>query len=403
MNVTVTVFKSVPKTVAGFIGAFTESLEKEIFSHLALNHYQGKEPALKKIIIRRILIKGQENLSFTYRYQTRDIVKNHPVKEGINIIGNFLHDEWNHAILYTLQNDLVFQRQGKIIHLNKAPASTKELPTITHDKPKQRLIKAEDASYLQELKLADGNGKIYQNAQDKYRQINKFIEIFAGLLKDSGLDENIRVLDMGSGKGYLTFALYDYLANTMGLNPEVIGIEYRQDMVDLCNGIAQKVRFEKLGFVQSAIKDYPIDDLDVLIALHACDTATDEALASGIKAGAKIILCSPCCHKQIRREMEKNKPKNDMNFLTRFGTFQERHAEMVTDGLRALILEYFGYKTNAFEFISDAHTPKNIMITAVKTTITDERKQEILNELQQAKAYFGITTHHLETLVSFEN
>lgn len=212
-----------------------------------------------------------------------------------------------------------------------------------------------------------------------------------------------KVADMGSGKGYLTFALYDYLNSVLKFETEVVGVEYRKDMVDLCNTIAQKSNFNRLSFVHGSIEDFNPEAIDLLIALHACDTATDDAIYKGIKANAELIVVAPCCHKQIRREIVKNKVKNEVSFLTKYGIFLERQAEMVTDGIRALILEYFGYKTKVFEFISDAHTPKNVLVVGIKNQkhqIEKQKQQEILEKIKSSKAYFGIDYHHLERLLS---
>ena len=176
-------------------------------------------------------------------------------------------------------------------------------------------------------------------------------------------------------------------------------------MVGLCNTVAKKSGFKKLNFAQGTIQDYDAENVNLLIALHACDTATDDAIFKGIKAGAELIVVAPCCHKQIRREIEKNKVNNDVSFLTKYGIFLERQAEMVTDGIRALILEYFGYKTKVFEFISDAHTPKNVLVVGIKSlnplkgTSEEKRKAEILQKIKASKAYFGIGYHHLERLL----
>ena len=202
---------------------------------------------------------------------------------------------------------------------------------------------------------------------------------------------------MGAGKGYLTFALYDYLTNVLNKPSNIIGVEYRQDLVDLCNKIAQNANFNNLHFEQGTIDNYNTKNIHILIALHACDTATDDAIYKGITNNADLIVVAPCCHKQIRREIEKQKSKNELDFITKYGIFLERQAEMVTDGIRGLILEYFGYSTKIFEFITDLHTPKNIMIVGTKKKNSTENKQEILQKIKDAKAYFGIVNHHLET------
>ena len=207
---------------------------------------------------------------------------------------------------------------------------------------------------------------------------------------------------MGSGKGYLTFALYDYLHTILKMDAQVTGVEYREDLVTLCNQIAANSGFDRLNFVQGTIEAYEIDSIDLLIALHACDTATDDAIAKGIKADAQLIVVAPCCHKQIRKEITKGKAANELDFLTQHGIFLERQAEMVTDGMRALVMEYFGYKTKAIQFISDAHTPKNVLLIGVKQSISADRQKQILKKIRDTKGYFGIDYHHLERLMGLE-
>jgi len=168
--------------------------------------------------------------------------------------------------------------------------------------------------------------------------------------------------------------------------------------VDLCNTIAKNSNFSNLKFEQGTIMDYDARHVNVLIALHACDTATDDAIYKGIKAQADLIVVAPCCHKQIRREIENQRLKMILIF-TKTWYFLERQAEMVTDGIRSLILEYFGYSTKVFQFISDAHTPKNVMIVAERKTKTDFQKDQILLKIQETKKYFGIGFHHLEQLM----
>jgi SAM-dependent methyltransferase len=262
------------------------------------------------------------------------------------------------------------------------------------------LIHAEGKSYLHQLKITDEKGAVNNNSQDKYKQINHYVELLSPLIKNLPKHEVIKVADMGAGKGYLTFALYDYLTNVLNLKSQVTGVEYRNDLVELCNSISKKSIFNGLTFTQGTIKDYEIDNINILIALHACDTATDDAIYKGITANADLIVVAPCCHKQIRRELEKHKIKNDLDFLLKHGIFLERQSEMLTDGLRSLILEYFGYSTKVFEFISEAHTPKNVMIVAEKKSKADFQKQEILKKIEDTKLYFGIEYHYLEKLMN---
>jgi len=387
--------------INSFIAALKASLEEESFVKISLGNYKGEEEALKQLLTRKVIIKREDKLAVTYRYKTRDVVKNYAIDEAIDLIKGYLTTGFKIATLFTTENDLILEElnNGKVV-LRKGKASSVGVPSASHDKEKARLIKPDSKSYLAELKITDAEGKVFKNAQDKFRQINHYIEILSGLIKELPEGAIKKVADMGSGKGYLTFALYDYLHSVLKLESEVIGVEYRQDMVDLCNQVAVRSAFNKLNFVQGTIEDYHAEDVNLLIALHACDTATDDAIYKGIKANAELIVVAPCCHKQIRREIEQHKLKNDVSFLIKYGIFLERQAEMVTDGIRALILEYFGYKTKVFEFISDAHTPKNVLVVGMKgKALSAERKAEVLGKIKASKEYFGIGYHHLERLL----
>jgi len=379
-----------------YINSLENSLTDHTFVKANLGNYKGEIEGLKKILIKKIIIKNTAKLSFTYRYATRDEVKNYEVNEGVNLVGESLASGFNFAALFTLEFDLIYEvkKKGKSFAKKSKPTHSQLLST-SHDKQKHRLISPEK-QYLHHLKITDKNGKVYKATQDKYRQINRYIEILSTWLQKLPKRDLICVADMGSGKGYLTFALYDYLTNSLGINTEITGVEYRRDLVDLCNDISKKSAFTQLKFTQSTIEDFDSKNTNILIALHACDTATDDAIAKGIEAEADLIVVAPCCHKQIRREIEKGKVQNDLQFLTQHGIFMERQAEMVTDGIRALVLEYFGYSTKVFEFISDTHTPKNAMIIGMKNPKQSTPNPQVLKEIERVKAYFGIGRHHLE-------
>jgi SAM-dependent methyltransferase len=383
-----------------FILSLQTSMNINTFVKLSLGNYKGKEENLKNIYVKRIAIKGEEKLSFTYRYKTRDIVKNYPPEEGIRIIHDFLSQEFYVATLFTTAFNQSFENlhNRKFIIRKNAPTIL-TVPSADHDRAKNRLISTNEKPYLTELKITDETGKVLPNSQDKYKQINHYIEILSTLIKEIPARETLTVVDMGSGKGYLTFALYDYLTNVVKLNSQVTGVEFRPELVELCNKIAKNTRFNNLSFEQGSIENYKNADTNILIALHACDTATDEAIYNGITSQADLIVVAPCCHKQIRRQMEAGKASNDLEFLTKYGIFLERQAEMVTDGIRALILEYFGYKTKVFEFISDAHTPKNVMIVGLRNPTIQQNDRQILQKIKDAKAYFGIEYHHLENMM----
>ncbi len=348
---------------------------------------RDKAGSLQKILVRETAIKGTRKLSFTYRYKTRDEVKNYDLGEAENLIAAALEKDFKAANLFTLDFDCAYPS------LKKTKASLQEKPDTAHDRTKNRIVKTKDKVYLHALGITDENGDVLKTAQDKYKQIDKYVEIVSALFKDVPKDGAIRVADMGAGKGYLTFALYDYLASS-GWNVRITGVEHRADLVALCNKIAKESGFSGLDFVEGSIGSYK-EPVDVLIALHACDTATDDAIAAGVKAGADIIVVAPCCHKQIRREMEKVEGSGGLSSVLRHGIFMERTAEMVTDSIRALVLEYFGYGVKVFEFISDEHTPKNAMITAVRGKKNTKNKNA-LEKIKSLKGVFGINRHFLE-------
>jgi SAM-dependent methyltransferase len=392
--------------ISEFNAVLSESITASTMVKLSLGNYNGNEKELKNIYIKKVKIKRADMLSFNYRYKTRDIFKNHPIEEGLRLIGNLISNDFRIGTLFTTDEEIIIEHDKKgAIKLRRRALGKKLEVSLAHNKEKKRIIKPSNNPYLHALKITDADGNVFKNAQDKYKQINQYIEILSSLIKELPEGTIKNVVDMGSGKGYLTFALYDYLHQQLNLKAKVTGVEFREDLVNLCNDIAQQSNFEQLNFVEGTIQDYKVEEINLLIALHACDTATDDAIFKGIKAGAELIVVAPCCHKQIRREIEKHKVKNDVSFLTKYGIFLERQAEMVTDGIRALILEYYGYKTKVFEFISDAHTPKNVLVVGVKPlnplkgTSEVKRKDEILQKIKDTKAYFGIDYHHLERLL----
>lgn len=391
--------------LSSFLEKLKLAIENESFVKLSLGNYKGKEPNLKNIYAKLVLIKRELKLSFVFRYKTRDITKNMPIAEAIDYLrAQLTADSFRIATLFTTVDNTILQYNNKGQWVLKTEgATTTQATSRSHDHQKERKVGATTKKYLQELRLTDENGTVYKNAQDKWKQINHYIELLSTELKSLPKRENIKVVDMGAGKGYLTFALHDYLSQELGYNVSTEGIEYREDLVTLCNEIAHNAGFQGFQFKQGTIEDYqPEGNIDVLIALHACDTATDDAIYKGIKHNAELIVVAPCCHKQVRRQLEEGKAKNDLDFMTKYGIFLERHAEMLTDSIRALLLEYYGYQTKVMQFISDAHTPKNVMIVGIKKGINTDKQQEIKEKLKALKTYFGIEYQHLERISGIE-
>ena len=243
--------------------------------------------------------------------------------------------------------------------------------------------------------LTTREGKITADMQHKFKQIYKYAEIVESLVKPMKFEGTVHIADMGAGKGYLTFALHELLTQRLHLDVDIKGVEIRPDLVLKINEIIKTSGLKGLEFVESSIEAYRPDRLDVLIALHACNTATDDAIAKGIRAGADLIVCAPCCHKQIRQEMEQS---GQTDAITRYGIFMERQAVMVTDAIRALMMEYYGYKTQVMEFIEMEHTPKNVLLVGRKTDKVPDRLM-ISKTISDLKRHYGIRNHYLETIL----
>lgn len=369
---------------------------------LAVSKPTAAAGELKSVDVRQILVKRELKLSFTYHNRTNDIVKNYTADESAQLLADMLQTQFTSAKLFTTQEDIVLIKTSSGFEVRHIPPSQTQKAALSHDRAKKRLIQGANNSYLHALGVTDVRGNVHQNMQDKFRQINKYVEILDGLLKRLPSSDDLQVVDMGSGKGYLTFALYDHLVNHLGKQATIVGVEYRAELVKQCNDVAKAAGFSGLTFVQGSIAEYDCARTDIMIALHACDTATDDAIHKAVMAKASLIVVAPCCHKQIRREMTGKQPPQALDFLMKFGTYMERLAEMVTDGMRAQLMELCGYRTNLFEFISDAHTPKNVMIVATKLpSPLSEKEAGILRaSLDKTKQRFGIAYHHLERLFS---
>lgn len=379
-----------------FLETIEARFKNNTLGKCTLGKPRNKKQELRNTFIRPVLMGGKKQLSFVFRYETRDITKNFALPDGLDEIQKLLEHEFLQANLFSTDADmqLMISKKGNTTLKTMKPASP-VLQPLSHDRIKQRLITPEGKTYLQELGITNRQFKVIPAMNSKFRQINKFIEIIGSVMKSGVKQKEFSVVDMGSGKGYLTFALYDYLANSLKLNAQVTGVEIRKELVDQCNRIAKNAAFNGLSFTEGQIDAYELPETDMLIALHACDTATDDAIFKGIRAGAKTIIAAPCCHKQVRKAMQ---PGKSLQPILRHGIFLERQAEILTDAIRGLLLEKSGYKIKTLEFISTEHTPKNVMIVAEKSGKNVD-KGEISERIREVKKLFGIEYHQLELLL----
>ena len=383
-----------------FIGLLSKFLVDGSFVKLVLAKYHGPEPELLRVIARRLTVRGEPCLSFVYRYKTKDVTKNVAIAEAIAAIAEVLGSAFENAHLLTTAHDiqLAVSRKGKwSLRSGRAGATAS---AEEHDREKQRFL-AFDRPFLAALGITDEQHKLIPAMSRKWKQINKFLEVLDHALESSGLKEAkaIRVVDFGSGKGYLTFAVHDYLANTLGIDARVTGVELREELVQICTAAADRSAARGLSFEHGDIRSRAAEPVDVMIALHACDTATDYAIHAGVRAGASIIMCAPCCHKEIRPQMHTPPLLRPM---LQHGIHLGQEAEMVTDGLRALLLEAEGYEAKIFEFISLEHTSKNKMILAVRRAKAANR-DSVDAQIREIKAFYGIREQSLERLLQADS
>ncbi|HSB97481.1 MAG TPA: SAM-dependent methyltransferase [Spongiibacteraceae bacterium] len=386
-----------PSALQQFLILLDSSLRNQRWVKLLLSKYRGAELDLQRLTIRPIVLRDEPVLSFIYSYKTRDVTKNFTPDEGLATIQSLLGSDFKNAYLVNTDAEIQLEisKKGKAFMQTHTPAQTSSVRG-THDRTKKRFVDI-NRNFLAALGITDQQRQLIPAMASKWKQINKFIEVFDQALRSSGLslEKPLTVVDFGSGKGYLTFALHDYLQHVLHNNAAVTGVELREALVTLCNNAAATLEHAGLTFVCGDVKTHAPKQVDVMIALHACDTATDYAINYGIRAQASIIMCSPCCHKQIRPQIHSPALLQPM---LQYGVHLGQQAEMVTDSLRALLLEANGYSTKVFEFISLEHTDKNKMILAVKNPHAGDNKL-LLEQIAAIKTFYGIDEHCLESLL----
>jgi SAM-dependent methyltransferase len=412
-----TTFAAAPGTgapLAAFFEAARAALADGTFESLVLSKPRAPSGAPKAVRIRSIALKGMPMLSFVAIHPTRDVTRNVGIESGLAEIVAQLDpahpSSFAHATLHARDADmhLLVNRKGRatLRRHRRAEAPTHAanagaaLPP--HDRERARRLPLE-LPFLTELGITDAAHRLVPAMARKWRQIDKFLEVLDHALdalpgeNGAGATRPLRVVDYGCGKGYLTFAVHEHLRRRFGVAPQVTGVELRADLVELCNGVARRARCDGLSFVQGDLRSVAPAEMDVMIALHACDTATDHAIDLGVRAGARILVCAPCCHKELRPQIAK--PER-LAGLLRHGVHLGQEAEMVTDSMRALLLETCGYEARVFEFVSLEHTSKNKMILARQRDTVAAQVARARAELDDLKGFYGIRVQCLETLLA---
>jgi len=419
--------------VDDFIRHTLASLEDNTFVRLILSGGSAAQGEPKRILGRLIRLRGEPHLSLTLRHATNDVTKNLKLPEVAKWLGFQLQGGFRSALLGTTVREwqLNFPADKGPWLISHKP-HTKNAPLRDHDEAKQTWLDASARDWLFGLGVCDDRGRVIPTMADKHRQIHRYLEILSHLAKDCGwapdnlnvpdkpggsgresapyesredseptdvgchdTAKSLTIADMGCGKGYLTFGAWHLLCRRWRIPARVIGVETRPDLVRTTNQLARKIDARGLEFVAGDIASAELPQVDALIALHACNTATDDAIRRGVELSAKLIVVAPCCHKEVRPQLGRPAP---LAPLLEHGIMAERMAEWLTDGLRALFLEWAGYRTKIMEFVSSEHTPKNLMLAAVRESspYTETAARERIVEL---KRFFGIERHALDGLL----
>ncbi|MBR0598771.1 class I SAM-dependent methyltransferase [Sinanaerobacter chloroacetimidivorans] len=361
-----------------------QTLVKAVFSGL-----RNKSVPYQKAVIRPILLNGSYYCQIEYHYKNKVTHENLSPEKCLEVSKNLIQDSFKQVNLFSSEGDYqILAAKPHLPRILKKPPS-KGLPSLDHNQAKQYLIPDDiPCDFLIRLGVMDQEGHVIQKHYSKFRQINRFLDIVSDVLAylpDPAKDAKaIRIVDFGCGKAYLTFALYYYLKIMLNKNVEIIGLDLKEDVIEFCNIVAADLNYQELKFLKGDIADYTGNDpADMVVTLHACDTATDFALMKAVKWNASIILSVPCCQHELFHQLENNFHLPIM----KHGILKERFSSILTDGLRSLKLEEVGYDVALVEFTSLEHTSKNIMIRAVKT---GKEKKSSGEEFRQLSEYWNV-------------
>ena len=288
------------------------------------------------------------------------------------------------------QYTVLVSKKGKVTVQKKRTKGEKRQAELSHNRTKNYILKeGVQVPFLQDLGVMTADGKVVRSKFDKFRQINRFLEFIEDILPKLEKDREITILDFGCGKSYLTFAMYYYLHVLKEYDIRIIGLDLKSDVIHHCNELSRKYGYDKLEFLVGDIADYEgVREVDMVVTLHACDTATDFALAKAVGWNAKVILSVPCCQHELNGQMQREGAGYDkLAPILDYGLLKERFAALLTDGLRAKYLEQSGYETQVLEFIDMEHTPKNILLRAVKT---NQAKQGSESQVWECRKFLGI-------------
>lgn len=352
-----------------------------------------------KIKIKPVMIKGKLLFQETAYEGTKVFHKNYECYEmQEHIIAVLMKDFRQCEISHrTCRATVLVSKKGKVnINCKKIREQTESTGRerslqLMHNRVKNYILEEGTAvPFLVDLGVQTKEGKIIRAHYDKYKQINRFLEFIEDILPTLSKEKTVRVIDFGCGKSYLTFAMYYYLHDLKGYDVDITGLDLKEDVIDHCNSLSRKYGYEKLRFRQGDIAEYDeVRAVDMVVTLHACDTATDYALAKAVLWNARVILSVPCCQHEVNKQIH----NEELDSVLQYGIIKERMSALITDAIRANLLEASGYRTDILEFIDMEHTPKNLLIRAVKRGHADEkRKQAYRRKVKETTEFLGIET-----------
>lgn len=355
---------------------------------MVISKQRRKSHAILKINVRPVLINSKVMYQAEYHYSNKVTHYNFEKDELVDFVIGEVKNNFKQVNIFTTENDIqILANKIEKAKINTKPP-TQKAKDINHNKNKNYLIPDNTpCDFLIKLGVMDENGKVYQKHYSKFRQINRYLEIVSDCLPYLNKDK-IKIIDFGCGKSYLTFALYYYFKKQLGIPVDITGLDLKENVIELCNNIARELNYEGLDFKLGDIADYKDTQCDMVVTLHACDTATDYALINAVSWNTKIILSVPCCQHELFKQID-NPVENSM---FKHGIIKDKFTELLTDGLRGLKLESKGYDVSMIEFTSLEHTSKNILIKAVlDEKASEQSKKNALNQYEALKKQYNVT------------
>lgn len=344
----------------------------------------------RKVTVRPVQIKGEISYQAEFTFEKKVTHENLDAAGAEALALKLLTEEFKQADVFTADEDMhILCSKPEKPHITTGPA-TKDMPTLelSHNRKKNHVIpEGEPAAFLVRLGVMDEKGNVFRRSYGKFRQINRYLEIVEDVYEYLPKDRPVRIIDFGCGKAYLTFALYHYLHDMKKRDVDIIGLDLKKDVISFCSGVAKDLGYDGLRFMVGDIADFKSEGADMVVTLHACDTATDYALINAVSWNSRVILSVPCCQHELFKQI-----KNDIHQpMLKYGILRDRLTEYLTDGLRGLKLESKGYDVAMIEFTSLEHTARNIMIKAVKTGSPDSPKsRKALEEYRRLCEFYHV-------------